>query len=172
MGTRALEKVSGGSPADLRLSPEDGFTATVSVARALIRRGVRPTVAKLVVERLAAGRPVAVSVKHFDGAGLVEELAAARVSAKPRTRDPRCLAEAVTKARQGLKLTQDQFANILGLPVATLRNWEQARTRLDAPTRLLMSMVAFAPDLAIEAASAGFEEIEAPFGRAAERTPS
>ncbi len=37
-------------------------------------------------------------------------------------------------------LTQDEFANLLNISVATLRNWEQGRRRPEGPARVLLNI--------------------------------
>ena len=44
--------------------------------------------------------------------------------------------------------SQAQFANKFGFPPATLRNWEQGRARPDAPTRVLLAVIAKHPEAA------------------------
>lgn len=51
----------------------------------------------------------------------------------------------VRRVRQGMGLSQIQFATKFGLPPATLRNWEQGRARPDAPTRVLLAVIAKHP---------------------------
>lgn len=158
---RDVETVNGGSRAVLSLQPQAGFSSTIAVARALIRRGAKPTVAKSVVERLVDGHPAPIVLKHFDGEALIAELAKAGVAAKPISEETTCLSAAVVETRKDMGLSQDQFANLLSLPVATLQNWEQARTKMDGPTRLLVSLITAAPQLAINLASLGFETVHA-----------
>jgi putative transcriptional regulator len=43
-------------------------------------------------------------------------------------------------------LSQAQFAAKFGFPPATLRNWEQGRSRPDAPTRVLLAVIAKHPE--------------------------
>jgi putative transcriptional regulator len=43
-------------------------------------------------------------------------------------------------------LGQSQFATKFGFPPATLRNWEQGRARPDAPTRVLLAVIAKHPE--------------------------
>ena len=43
-------------------------------------------------------------------------------------------------------LSQTQFATKFGFPPATLRNWEQGRSRPDAPTRVLLAVIAKHPE--------------------------
>jgi putative transcriptional regulator len=51
----------------------------------------------------------------------------------------------VRKVRQKMGLSQTQFATKFGFPAATLRNWEQGRVRPDAPTRVLLAVIAKHP---------------------------
>jgi putative transcriptional regulator len=44
----------------------------------------------------------------------------------------------VRAIRTKLQMTQDAFAQAIGVPVATLRNWEQSRTRMDPAVRPLL----------------------------------
>ena len=53
--------------------------------------------------------------------------------------------------RQKLKLTQAEFAERFGLPLATVRNWEQGRTLPDAPARVLLAVIARHPDAVADA---------------------
>ena len=52
----------------------------------------------------------------------------------------------VRKLRSKLGLTQSQFAAKFGFQPATLRNWEQGRTRPDGPARVLLTVIARHPD--------------------------
>ncbi len=53
----------------------------------------------------------------------------------------------VRKVRTKMGLSQAQFANKFGFPPATLRNWEQGRSRPDAPTRVLLAVIAKHPEV-------------------------
>src|SRR5438094_8948728 len=55
----------------------------------------------------------------------------------------------VREVRQKMGLSQAQFATKFGLPPATLRNWEQGRARPDAPTRVLLAVIAKHPEALI-----------------------
>lgn len=52
----------------------------------------------------------------------------------------------VRKVRTKMGLSQAQFATRFGFPPATLRNWEQGRARPDAPTRVLLAVIAKHPE--------------------------
>jgi len=53
--------------------------------------------------------------------------------------------------RHGLGMTQDRFAATLGVPVATLRNWEQGRVAPDPAARALLRILEREPDAALRA---------------------
>jgi len=52
----------------------------------------------------------------------------------------------VRDVRQKMGLSQAQFATKFGFPPATLRNWEQGRAHPDAPTRVLLAVIAKHPE--------------------------
>jgi putative transcriptional regulator len=53
----------------------------------------------------------------------------------------------VAAIRKKAGLTQAAFARQIGVPVATLRNWEQGRRRPDGPARVLLAMLAKDPGI-------------------------
>jgi putative transcriptional regulator len=57
----------------------------------------------------------------------------------------------VRRARQSLRLSQAEFAAMLNVPTATLRNWEQGRCVPDGPARALLVVAARRPDAVYEA---------------------
>ncbi len=48
--------------------------------------------------------------------------------------------------RRKLRLSQAQFASRFGLAVASVRNWEQGRTRPEGPMRVLLAVIAKHPE--------------------------
>jgi putative transcriptional regulator len=52
----------------------------------------------------------------------------------------------IREIRTKMRLSQAQFATRFGFPPATLRNWEQGRSRPDAPTRVLLAVIAKHPE--------------------------
>ena len=48
--------------------------------------------------------------------------------------------------RANYKLSQSEFAALLGISVATLRNWEQGRREPEGPARVLLQVAARHPD--------------------------
>ena len=52
----------------------------------------------------------------------------------------------VKMLRESLGLTQEAFAAVYRIPVGTLRDWEQARKRPDAPARAFLTVIARNPE--------------------------
>jgi putative transcriptional regulator len=52
----------------------------------------------------------------------------------------------VREVRRKLGLSQSAFAAKFGFQPATLRNWEQGRTRPDGPARVLLAVIAQHPE--------------------------
>ena len=57
--------------------------------------------------------------------------------------------------RRRLGMTQAQFAGVIGVPVATLRNWEQARVAPDPAARALLRILDREPEAALRALGKG-----------------
>ena len=70
--------------------------------------------------------------------GLEFPLAPVAPSAAPAT--------AVRDLRRRSRLTQQEFAARLGVPVETIRNWEQGKRMPRGPARALLAVIAHAPD--------------------------
>ena len=49
--------------------------------------------------------------------------------------------------RKKFNLTQEEFANLLNISVATLRNWEQGRRKPEGPARVLLKIAATSPEV-------------------------
>ena len=49
--------------------------------------------------------------------------------------------------RRAFKLTQEQFAEQFGIPIGTLRDWEQRRKEPDAAARAYLRVIAAEPDM-------------------------
>ena len=60
----------------------------------------------------------------------------------------------IKAVRQRLQRSQSEFALMIGVSVATLRNWEQGRRRPEGPARALLKVAAEEPE-AIEKALRG-----------------
>jgi putative transcriptional regulator len=57
----------------------------------------------------------------------------------------------VRELRLRNQLTQEQFASKLGVPLDTIRNWEQGKRTPRGPARALLTLIARAPDFAYAA---------------------
>jgi putative transcriptional regulator len=53
----------------------------------------------------------------------------------------------VKKIRKSLKMSQSQFARLMGISVGTLKNWEQGRRKPDGPARVLLGVAALHPEV-------------------------
>ncbi len=49
--------------------------------------------------------------------------------------------------RKKFNLTQVEFANLLNISVATLRNWEQGRRKPEGPARVLLNIANLNPEV-------------------------
>jgi putative transcriptional regulator len=52
----------------------------------------------------------------------------------------------VKRIRATYKLSQGEFAALLGISIATLRNWEQGRRAPEGPARILLQVAAKHPE--------------------------
>jgi putative transcriptional regulator len=57
----------------------------------------------------------------------------------------------VRDLRRRVRLTQLEFASRLGVPVETIRNWEQGKRMPRGPARALLAVIAHAPDTVFSA---------------------
>jgi putative transcriptional regulator len=57
----------------------------------------------------------------------------------------------VRAIREAAKISQAQFAKLIGVNLRTLQNWEQQRTRPTGAARALLKIVASDPKAALEA---------------------
>lgn len=56
----------------------------------------------------------------------------------------------VRKIREHYGLTQDKFASLMGISVATLRNWEQGRRKPEGPARVLLMVATKHPEALLD----------------------
>jgi putative transcriptional regulator len=59
----------------------------------------------------------------------------------------------VRELRQRARLTQAEFAARLGVPLDTIRNWEQGKRAPRGPARALLAVIAHAPETVFAALS-------------------
>ena len=60
-------------------------------------------------------------------------------------------AAGVRAIRERTSLSQSEFADLIGVSVKTLQNWEQDRRRPTGPAAALLRIIAHEPRLAVEA---------------------
>ena len=60
-------------------------------------------------------------------------------------------ATGVKQIREKTRLSQTEFANMMGVSVKTLQNWEQDRRKPTGPAATLLRIIANRPKLALEA---------------------
>ena len=56
----------------------------------------------------------------------------------------------VARARQTLNLSQDAFASLLGISLATLRSWEQGKREPSGAARMLIAIAIKHPEILLE----------------------
>ncbi len=61
------------------------------------------------------------------------------------------VAPIVRDLRMRAKLTQAEFASRLGVPLETIRNWEQGKRSPRGPARALLTVIAHEPDMVFAA---------------------
>lgn len=140
---------SGGAPVKMILMPPtsrrlgDMFEA----ARLLVRAGVPVRAARKTIDDLVAGRTAFVeapSVADYDALKrrmMSENVAVHRIAIH---------AVDVKALRARLGISQEDFAGRYGLDVATVRNWEQGRTKPEGPAAALLQLIESDPDKIVE----------------------
>lgn len=83
----------------------------------------------------------------------VREAGAIRRGERRATRVTEFKPADVKKVRAKLRKTQPEFARMIGVSVATLRNWEQGRRIPEGPARALLRVAEKNPKLVADALS-------------------
>jgi putative transcriptional regulator len=83
--------------------------------------------------------------------GSVREAGAILRGQKQPSRRVSIGASGVREIRERTKLSQSEFAHLIGVSIKTLQNWEQDRRRPTGPAAALLSIIAQEPVLAIKA---------------------
>jgi len=63
-------------------------------------------------------------------------------------RPPQTDADYARRVRAQVRLTQAEFASRIGVPIETVRNWEQGKRSPRGPARALLRLLDEAPDVA------------------------
>jgi DNA-binding transcriptional regulator YiaG len=120
----------------------------ISVARRLFASGLTLKQAHDAINRLAAlGWAVCAVAKTEDLHMLANDLSLLKVELRRKLPVSEDIAE--MRARRGL--SQREYADLLGLDIRTLQNWEQGRNRPDPAAISLMRVFDRAPDMVGEA---------------------
>ena len=83
---------------------------------------------------------------------LVDSIKQMKTSPLPRAADLlRGDSPNVAALRALFKLSQSQFARLLGISVDTLQNWEQGRRRPEGPAKVLLRIAARHPEALLSA---------------------
>jgi putative transcriptional regulator len=83
--------------------------------------------------------------REFPLAPAIPAIAPADAATAPTARD----------LRRRARLTQIEFAARLGVPVETIRNWEQGKRMPRGPARALLAVIAHAPETVFAALATG-----------------
>ena len=123
------------------------FGELFEVTRQLVYAGVPVRTVKKVFDTLTAGRaayveaPLVADYETMKQTIAHENVAVHRI--EPRDVDVKAL-----RARLGI--SQEDFAGRYGLDVATLRNWEQGRTKPEGPAATLLQLIERDPEKIVE----------------------
>ena len=143
---KVIDRVPSGSPVDLVLRPAAGLEGlrTISATMALARRGMTMLKAKRAVEQVVERGEAIVHVPTVESIeALSSDLGSAGLGVAVIEQKP----VDVQKVRQSLGMTQEQFAAAFGFEEATIRNWEQGRSKPDRGHASYITVIASTPDL-------------------------
>lgn len=85
--------------------------------------------------------------------GLNEALADAKGNHVEGIRKTSVYAVQPKEIRENLNMSQQEFSSAFGIPLATLRNWEQGRRQLDATANSYLKVISKFPKEVISAQS-------------------
>ncbi len=122
----------------------------VDLARRLVAAGLSLPAAHAALNRLAeTDRAVCTIDGRADVRALARDLRRMNVDARRRLA-PAAATDHLAEIRNRHGLSQREFADLLGLDVRTLQNWEQGRNRPDSGTASLVLLFDRAPELVAE----------------------
>lgn len=116
------------------------------------KRRVVVNMTPAMVEQTIAGIDWA-KVDATDDADIAAQIAADPDTA-PVLSDVEHIASQVKLVRRRLNLTQADFARRFGVPLGTIRDWEQGRRQPDAPALVLLRVIDYEPDVVLRALAA------------------
>jgi DNA-binding transcriptional regulator YiaG len=131
----------------LRRPTTTPLTDAFEVARLLVRAGVPVRSAKRAIDGLLRGEIADIEISStYDKETLKEAIQKEGIDTyeiRPREVNIKVL-------RSRLGVTQDTFAACYGLDVASVRNWEQGRTRPEGAAVALLNLIDRAPEKVVE----------------------
>jgi DNA-binding transcriptional regulator YiaG len=131
----------------LTLSSSRRLGNAFEIARLLVRAGATLRAAKSAVDDLAQGRTAFVEAPTVAEYGeLKRELS--RLAVEVHRIELRAVDVKALRSRLGI--SQEAFAGRYGLDVATVRNWEQGRTKPDGPAAALLQLIDRDPEKIVE----------------------
>lgn len=129
----------------------DALLDTVAAARLLIRRHLPPKAAHAVMTELFDVGEAYVEVPKVENLGRLQaELGAVGIEARRHGPDP----ISVRAVREALHLSQAQFALRFGLEEATVKNWEQGKSKPNATAMTLIWTIHRHPEAVVDALAA------------------
>ena len=147
-----VARVTSGSPAVYALHRTRRSPATIPIAKALMRRHVSPKQAHTAITDLLVEPRVIVELPMLEDAKAFEEEVEAHGAVAMRIEVPDEVD--VKTIREKLGLSQEAFVRRFGLDLATVRNWEQKRSRPDTAARVLLRTIEKEPDAVTRALTA------------------
>ena len=150
--TPGVVRVTSGSPAVYALRRTRRSPATISIAFALLRRHVPLKQAHAAVTDLLVEPSVTVELPMLEDSQAFEEEVGAHGAVAKRIEVPAEVDVKAIRERQGL--SQEAFARRFALDLATVRNWEQNRSRPDTAARVLLRTIEKEPDAVTRALTA------------------
>jgi putative transcriptional regulator len=71
----------------------------------------------------------------------VKEMGSIKEGRIPASRTYKYEDHEIREIRDRYGLTQDQFAEMIGISIGTLRNWEQGRRKPEGPAKILLRII-------------------------------
>jgi DNA-binding transcriptional regulator YiaG len=121
-----------------RRRPGDPLGDAFAVARLLVQAGVSVRIAKKTLEDLSAGKSAFV---HAPKVASYDTLRRRLAEHKIGVYQVKLYDIDVKALRVRLGMSQEAFAGHYGLDVATVRNWEQGRTKPEGPAAALLQLI-------------------------------
>ncbi|MGX7706431.1 helix-turn-helix domain-containing protein [Methylobacterium sp. Gmos1] len=127
---------------------------TVSAARALVRRHLPIKAAHALMTELFDTGEAYVEVPKVESVSrLIAELESVGIEA--RRHGPEAIS--VRAVREALRLSQSQFALRFGLEEATVKNWEQGKSKPNATAMALICTIHRHPEAVVDALAASLD---------------